>query len=572
MGNVISNVSHPQFDLGGGVIGGIAPAFTITATTVSQDQIDVAWSASAGQGIVIERAASIGGPFTAVYYADDVTASVSLYSHQPATEYFFRARRMLPDGTFSSYSATGSDTTTAAVNTYYVATTGNDTTGDGSSGTPWKTIQRGVWDLTAGDVLNIAAGTYTEAAEWPASLGGGNPTKFDKPLGVVLVESGTATAPIIIQATGAVILDQLDAATGFHFHDAVKPWPDYIHIKGIEHTKCTPISLWSVDRPSGAYGDADSLLSRGVVLEGNNFHDNTFPTSGANSSAVRMDSNKEWVVRNNVIDAVAWTLGGYDANGSGCLYAYNIHPSSVIEFNTMSDGYTAIHWKHTADNVPAGTLQSTIRYNRFTGFRNAVYMQQAGGTGNPGLHNINHNIYDNVFAPVSLYKEQQEARVDFRNNWVNYNSFGTGTEAYGQGVSVSISTAGVLPKLLKVAGNIFTDTNNGTNIVGSETNPALYDLEEADYNIFEGQPDVKLGVPAPAGTLAQWQAYTSPLMSESTPGAHSREGDSISTLATNTALADYTIPVSSPALAFMADSSNAGPYQFGNSTVIGVIS
>lgn len=46
--------------------------------------------------------------------------------------------------------------------TYYVATTGNDTTGTGAVGSPWRTIGKSVTVATAGDTVNIAAGTFTE--------------------------------------------------------------------------------------------------------------------------------------------------------------------------------------------------------------------------------------------------------------------------------------------------------------------------------------------------------------------------------------------------------------------------
>ena len=48
-----------------------------------------------------------------------------------------------------------------AAATYYVKTTGNDTTGDGSNGNPWLTVPKGLRSLSAGDTLNICAGSYT---------------------------------------------------------------------------------------------------------------------------------------------------------------------------------------------------------------------------------------------------------------------------------------------------------------------------------------------------------------------------------------------------------------------------
>jgi parallel beta-helix repeat protein len=43
---------------------------------------------------------------------------------------------------------------------YYVATNGNDTTGDGSIGNPWLSVPKGIRSLHAGDTLFIRRGTY----------------------------------------------------------------------------------------------------------------------------------------------------------------------------------------------------------------------------------------------------------------------------------------------------------------------------------------------------------------------------------------------------------------------------
>ncbi len=55
-----------------------------------------------------------------------------------------------------------SEQVSAAGITYYVSSSGNDTTGDGSIGNPWKTIQKAANTLTAGDTVYIRAGTYPE--------------------------------------------------------------------------------------------------------------------------------------------------------------------------------------------------------------------------------------------------------------------------------------------------------------------------------------------------------------------------------------------------------------------------
>jgi hypothetical protein len=53
--------------------------------------------------------------------------------------------------------------TLAQATNYYVATTGNDSTGNGSIGTPWRMPSKAASVVTiSGDVINIAAGTYQD--------------------------------------------------------------------------------------------------------------------------------------------------------------------------------------------------------------------------------------------------------------------------------------------------------------------------------------------------------------------------------------------------------------------------
>ncbi len=59
--------------------------------------------------------------------------------------------------------------------TYYVSTSGNDTTGDGSFSAPWQTIQKASANVVAGDIVEIRAGIYRETIVPGNSGAVGNP-------------------------------------------------------------------------------------------------------------------------------------------------------------------------------------------------------------------------------------------------------------------------------------------------------------------------------------------------------------------------------------------------------------
>ncbi|HRI24137.1 MAG TPA: right-handed parallel beta-helix repeat-containing protein [Ferruginibacter sp.] len=56
--------------------------------------------------------------------------------------------------------------------TWYISTTGNDATGDGSAGNPWKTLGKATTAvLVAGDIIHVNAGTYTETVQCMLAVG-----------------------------------------------------------------------------------------------------------------------------------------------------------------------------------------------------------------------------------------------------------------------------------------------------------------------------------------------------------------------------------------------------------------
>ncbi len=49
--------------------------------------------------------------------------------------------------------------------TYYIATTGDNTTGDGSIGTPWRTLEKALENMSANDTVLVRGGTYDSLAD-----------------------------------------------------------------------------------------------------------------------------------------------------------------------------------------------------------------------------------------------------------------------------------------------------------------------------------------------------------------------------------------------------------------------
>lgn len=87
--------------------------------------------------------------------------------------------------------------------TYYInADTGNDTTGNGSSGTPWKTFAKGLTSSTTGDTLYLQSATATYNFMYQSGSYAG----------------GSYTARIIQgQSSSTVVFDGAGGSSIFHF-------------------------------------------------------------------------------------------------------------------------------------------------------------------------------------------------------------------------------------------------------------------------------------------------------------------------------------------------------------------
>jgi hypothetical protein len=443
---------------------------------------------------------------------------------------------------------------------------------------PCLTIQRGVHTLSAGDTLNITAGTYKETA----SLPDGTPISyFTRPAGIVLINSGTAIDPIVVQAApdheGLVIIDQNYENTGFYFNNSTQyAWPDFIHIKNLIFQRCLFSCISSHDNPNGLASDADSLVSRGVLIEGNQMYETAVNALGVNSAAIRMDSSRDWVIRDNIIDGVRYTSSGYENptysydQNSGGIEAYNVY-GSLVENNEIRNVHTAVYWKDTANNPPAyPNVQSTVRFNKIDNVNIGVELHAGAAGDTTGYHIVSNNIFKNIYTAVYMEGSQQEGRINFRHNFINYGNFGP-INNQSQGIGIASSDISMIStnKIIEATGNIFYGNNYRNYYFSDNTN--YTNILNINYNIYSESVSAYIWGGNNYNNLAQWQSANHPQILDTDQGVNSQEDQAISKLAKNIATDDFMLPVNSPALNFMPNGDNAGPYQKG-SEVIGRIS
>ena len=267
--------------------------------------------------------------------------------------------------------------------------------------------------------------------------------------------------------------------------------------------------------------------------------------------------------------------GEYNGNSNGCIYAYN-HHSSLIEFNQLNNAYGAVYIKDTTNDIPIDELLTTVRFNEINNSKLGLYFQAGGqATHNAAIAQVNNNIFNNVAGLVSATNDLEAIRLYSYNNFIDYRTFGPAGDTYASGGFSATPVAGTPTKRLKSVGNIYSDSNvtgsEGVNYAFNDSDVTLMDFAECDYNLYEAGPAVSFQYAAAITDIAVWRVTTNGRMSAVNPDLNGLANQALSTLATASGT-DYTIPAGSPAEAMMADGSNVGPYQFGNTTPIGVIS
>lgn len=129
---------------------------SLSATAAGASQINLAWTASTDAVGVTGYKIFRGG----VQIDTSLTNSYPDNNVIPEATYSYTVKAYDAAGNVSGNSNTAT-ATTAALSGIFVATTGSDTTGNGSIGTPYKTISKGLSVAFPGDTVYVRNGIYS---------------------------------------------------------------------------------------------------------------------------------------------------------------------------------------------------------------------------------------------------------------------------------------------------------------------------------------------------------------------------------------------------------------------------
>lgn len=332
--------------------------------------------------------------------------------------------------------------------TYYVSKTGNDTTGTGSSGNPWLTLQKAETAATTGDTVNVSVGTYVED---DATTHGWNVTKgitWVATGSVIVRGTGASTRPLYTSGTNTI------SFTGFTF-DA-------------EGTRTHAVNI--------AAGAGNKSFTSCI------FKDGTGDLLGVNGN-----------VTNITIISSTFTMSAASSYG---ITATSGGINSLSVTNSTINGNTGTAFLRMSTYSSTVTIQNNT-FN-MSGALYAFYVNA------PGTYTISNNTFSYTSANISsvgYFLGSVTATLNFQNNTLAFDS-----SARSAGPDIDISGG---PFTTTITGNSFTSTNTTQTqpviSVADQTSP-IVNNNTIDYLATAIDPLIKVTSTGVDGGVVQVKA------------------------------------------------------------------
>jgi len=440
--------------------------------------------------------------------------------------------------------------------TYWVSPSGSTSNDCSSLDSTCETLDQALKLATSpGDIVNLTAGTYAHATT--------DCTFYQHPALACIRGSGTESKPIIIQAAPGdedqVIIDGSNTYAGIMLRDY-----DYITIRNLEFANLTNVGIFSQGVRHTSISSSDNTgLSVGVIIENNYFHDIKANLAGGNIGAIRLDSGKNWTIKNNRIENICGTTSeGCRWINSACIYSYVVI-NARIENNYCANSGAFVHWKDSVvdENNNPTIHGSTVKYNFSENIHHGFYISHGDSNPESSNHTVTNNIFtDLIGACLALFTYTADGAQS-----VNY--------VYEHNIcdNADVNVYSKSAEVLSAKGNIFSNPRNTWSHSYRYFQDSNATLVSANYNIYSPTFS-KAEMLYDAGglgfnTLDEWKAAVIPSkITPNNPDQHSKEFN-ISEIYSDINRNDFSPPNSSPLLGFMSNGDNAGPYQNGNEVI-----
>lgn len=251
--------------------------------------------------------------------------------------------------------------------TFYISPSGNDTTGNGSAGNPWFSLQK-AGQSVAGDLVLAQPGTYNYSSQNTLSA------------------TGTADRPITYRANGAVTINFTNPATlgiyitgsnvifdGFKIRGSAAPM--YLAtVSNVEVKNCNIASDYATWYEFIIFGSSNCRL-----------HHNVFDSSMANCVAIGLlswtnyHSANTLVDNNTIVGKGNYAIELASSGATGSEFKNNLIKSCANGILDSTTNHPTTHDYNTLHSISSTAFSGTSRQAHETTAFDPKLVNQAGG-------------------------------------------------------------------------------------------------------------------------------------------------------------------------------------------------
>jgi MYXO-CTERM domain-containing protein len=375
----------------------------------------------------------------------------------------------------------------ASAETYYVAESGDDDQ-SGLAGEPWQTLQRAADAVVAGDVVNVASGTYA---------------------GFYLEASGTESAPIHFVAEPGVVIDEVNPTTpdGINVENTAWVIVEGFEVQGMSRAglRCAESQhitfRGNVSRDNGSWGIltgfCDDFVAERNDCSGSLDEHGIYVSNSADRPVIR--HNRLW--NNNA--------NGLHMNGDASLGGDGVIDDAIVEGNVIFGNGAAGGSGINCDGCQRALIQNNLIYDTHASGISLYAIDAAQGSHDNVVANNTVIVASDGRWALNIQDGSTNNRA-FNNILLNDNPSSGAIDISADSLDGFVSDYNVVTDRFTSNGGDSVLTLSSWSASGDDTNSIVADSSalfvaavRGDYHLREASPGIDSGTTpgAPATDL-----------------------------------------------------------------------